>query len=237
MSLFALIYFSRQERFLIAEVVVQGENVIDRDKIAQSVEDSLAGHYLWIIPRANALIYPRRAIERQLMTEFPRFKSADLNLDGPRTITISVEERVPFALYCVIISECFFLDEEGYIFAQAPSFSGAVYFIYTTETPIENPIGKNLMPVDTFKSLPKFMEKFFLLGIHPVALAINNDNYILTLPKKGEIVWRRSADMALVYSNLEAFFSSESIRAQRDFLDKISGLALRPENKIFYKFK
>jgi len=235
--LIALIYFSRQEQFLITEVTVQREDVIDKDKIAERVRGALAGYYLWIIPRANALVYPRRGIEQQLLAEFPRFKSVDLNLDGLRAITISVEERIPFALYCTTTTECFFLDEEGYIFALAPSFSGVVYFIYTTETLIENPIGKNLMPVDTFKSLPKFIEELSLLGIHPTALAIGNDDYILSLPNKGEIIWRRSDDLALVRSNLEAFLSSESIRAQSDFLDKISRLDLRTENKVFYRFK
>src|SRR3989344_4418511 len=221
-SLFALIYFSRQEQFLITEVKVLGENVIDKDEIVPRVESLLTGYYLRIIPRANTFVYPRHTIEQQLVEEFPRFKSVDLNLDGFQTLAISVEERIPLALYCATATECYFLDEEGYIFAPAPSFSGAVYFIYTTETPIENPVGQNLMPIETFKSLPKFMAELSALGIHSTAFTINNDEYKLSLLNGGAVVWRRDADLALVSSNLEVFLSSESIRAQSDFLDKIS---------------
>ena len=81
-SLFALIYFSRQEQFLITEVKVLGENVIDKDEIVPRVESLLTGYYLRIIPRANTFVYPRHTIEQQLVEEFPRFKSVDLNLDG-----------------------------------------------------------------------------------------------------------------------------------------------------------
>ena len=233
----SLIYLSRQERFLVAEVAVLGEDVIDKEEIRGVAERLLRGYYFWIVPRANSFVYPRRTIERGLVEEFPRLKSADLDLSEPNTLYITVEERLPFALYCVNTSECYFLDEEGYIFALAPSFSGAVYFIYTTETLMENPIGKTLISAEVFKSLPKFIEELSILGIHPAALAIGNEEYSLSLPNGGEILWRRGGDLTVIHSNLEAFLSDDSIQTQSNFLDKILYLDLRTENKVFYKFK
>ena len=235
--LFSLVYLSRQERFLINEITVQGENVIDKEEIAQSAQHLLAGYYLWVIPRANTLIYPRRAINQSLIEKFPRLKSVDLNLGEQQRLLITVDERKPFALYCESTSDCFFLDEDGLIFAPAPSFSSGVYFVYVTEDPILNPIGKRFMTIEEFESLSRFKETLMMLSIKSSALEIGDSEYRLSLFNSGQIIWRRDSDLVLIQSNLEAFLSDDFIRAQENFLDRILYLDLRTENKVFYKFR
>lgn len=241
--LFLIVFFSRQERFLIAEAVILGEDVIDKEKIAQTVERELAGYYLLVIPKANILVYPRRALKRVLLEEFPRLKSAHMNLGEFRTLFVTVEERVPSALYCtngpspVDNAECFFLDEDGFIFAAAPSFSSAVYFVFAAPGSATSSPGERFMAAEEFKSLTEFMESLSILDIHPLALEILSDGYSLSLPNGGEIVWRRDSELTLIRSNLEAFLSDDSIRAQDDFLNRVLRLDLRTENKVFYKFK
>ncbi len=236
------IYFFRQERFLIAEVIIPEESIVDKEEIISKVKSLLAGHYLWIVPRANALVYPRRIIKENLLAEFPKFKSIDLNVSS-RTLSIAFDERTPSALYCLdtynptATSKCFFLDEEGLIFVSAPSFSGDVYFIYTTQDPIENSLGKRLAIAEDFRQLSEFIKTLTILNIHSVALEIMDDEYRLILTNGGKIIWRRESDLALVRSNLEAFLSNDSIEAQADFLDRILSLDLRIDNKVFYKFK
>lgn len=236
-----LVYFSRQERFLITEVAVLTENVVDKEEITQIARRLLTDYYLWLVPRANTFVYPRRLIKEALLDEFPRLKSIDLNLDEHRILSITVRERVPFALYCTNISgqagECFFIDEEGFIFAPAPSFSSGVYFVYVTEDPIENPIGKRFITIEEFKLLSRFTETLAALNIRPSTLEIGNSEYRLSVSNSGQVIWRRSSDLALIHSNLEAFLSDDSIRAQSNFFDRMLYLDLRTENKVFYKFK
>ncbi|MDO8471168.1 MAG: hypothetical protein Q7S49_00970 [bacterium] len=233
--LFSLVYLSRQERFLINEITVQGENVIDKEEIAQAAQRLLAGYYIWVIPRANTIIYPRRAIKQSLIEKFPRLKSVGLNLGDHQKLLITVEEHVPFALYCIY--DCFFLDEEGLIFALAPSFSGEVYFVYTTKDQIQNPIGKRFLSTEEFKSLSRFIETLTTFNIRSLSLEMGNNEFTITISKGGQIIWRRDSDLALIESNLEAFLSDNSIRAQENFLDRILYLDLRTENKVFYKFR
>ncbi|MDP3875051.1 MAG: hypothetical protein Q8Q22_00825 [bacterium] len=238
-----LVYFSRQKRFQIVEVAVLGENVVDKEELAQIVRRELIGRYLWVVPRANTLIYPRRAIERGLLEKFTRLKSVNLNLDEYQRLLITVDERVPFALYCTNASNpqdasnCFFLDEEGFIFAPAPSFSSGVYFVYVTEDPVENPVGKRFITIEKFGLLSKFINTFVAFNIDLLALEIKDDEYTLLLVNGGQIMWRRDSDLALIHSNLEAFLSDDSIRAQSNFFDRMLYLDLRAENKVFYKFR
>ena len=228
------VYLSRQEQFLVVEIAVLGENVVDKEEITKITQRLLAGYYLLIVPRANAFIYPSRTIERSLLKEFPRLKSVEVDLGESQKLLITVEERVPLALYC--ISECFFLDEEGLIFASAPSFSSGVYFIYTIEDSLKNPVGERVVPIEEFKKLSEFIEALSVLNIYPVGLEISRNEYRLLLPTGGKILWRRDGNLALIYSNLEAFLTNDSIRAQSDFLDKISLLDLTTKNKIRWSF-
>ena len=244
-----LVYVSRKERFLITDVVVLGENVIDKDELRQKAEDLLAKHYLWLFPRSNILTYPRGEIRQSLLKAFPRLKSLDLNLDQDRRLEITVFERVPFALYCNGISDspiislkdqvkdCFFIDKEGLIFALAPLFSSGVYFIYLTETLLENPIGQRFVTLEEFNALQRFITNLVSLNITPSAFLIKTDEYRLILSNGGEIIWRKASELSLIYSNLEAFLNDEAIRTQSNFLDRVRYLDLRTVNKVFYKFK
>jgi len=231
------IYLSRLGRFQITEAVVPNEEVLDKSKIISTVKQSLSGYYLWIIPKTNSLFYPRREIKETLLTEFPRFKSISLDVDSFHTLSINVLERIPFAMYCKDASTCYFLDEDGLIFVSAPSFSGTVYFLYTTKDPITNPIGERFVSVEDFRNLSEFIETLATLSIYPKELETSKDEYRLLLPTGGEILWRRESDLNLVYGNLEAFLFSDSIRSQEGFLNRVSHLDLRTKNKVFYKFK
>lgn len=236
--LFSLfIYLSRHERFQIGEVVVPGEEVVEREEIVSLAKESLTGRYLWIIPKANAFLYPRQVIKESLLKEFPRFKSVWLDVNNFHTLSVDVEERVPLALYCKNAGECYFLDEDGLIFAPAGSFSGTVYFTYTTKDKIDNPVGTSLLSPEEFRALPKFIETLEALNVHPVGLEISDDEYKLLLLTGGEILWRKGSDLTLIRVNLEAFLADPSIRAQKDFLEKVIYLDLRVDNKVFYKLK
>ena len=229
------VYFFRWERFIISEVAVADVIAVDREEIKNVVDAEIRGYYLFVIPKANAFIYRKSFIKERLLKEFPRFKSLELDLRGFKQIFISGEERKPFALYCA--TECFFLDNEGLIFALAPSFSDGVYFIYKMENPLENPLGQKLLSDLEFGSMVNFIESISTLGVSAVSLEISEDDYRLFLSGGGEIVWRTDVDLNLIYSNLEAFLTDEAIKSQIDFLDKIEYLDLRTENKVFYRFR
>ncbi|MBI1974239.1 MAG: hypothetical protein HYS51_00020 [Candidatus Zambryskibacteria bacterium] len=233
-----IVFFLRWQKFLITEVEIADIIVVDREDMAAAVNQELSGYYFFVIPKNNALIYRRGHIKEALLQEFPRFKSLSLNLEGFKKLAIIADERKPSALYCLETDNCFFLDENGLIFAHAPSFSDGVYFIYKTAEPMENPMGQQLLPEHDFKGLAKFFNTTLPdLNVHVSSFEIGSDDYRLVLNSGGKIIWKRYVDLALIYSNLEAFLLDEAIKSQKDFMEKIEHLDLRTENKVFYKFK
>ena len=252
----SVVWISRQERFLITDILITGKNgVAEKEEITKQTKYLIDGYYFGLIPRKNILVYPRDYMKMHLLKAFPRLKSVDLKLEESRILSLEVEEHEPFALYCEILSdgkgislptqlrekaqagECFFLDKDGFIFALAPSFSGDVYFIYASTEALENPRGKQFLEVETFRALVKFQEKLTALNINPIFFEAGNDEYRLFTPNGAQVIWRSGDDLAFLYSNLEAFLSEDSIRREADFLDRVLYLDLRTGNKVFYKFR
>ena len=233
----SLVYLSRQEEFLVSEIVISGDDIVGRAEMIESVSSILDSYYLWLIPKANITILPRSEIRATLLESFKRLKSIELNVDGG-ILTVTPEERVPVALYCSSVAgvDCYFIDSEALIFARAPSFSGPSYFIYSTEESISEPIGINLLATEELFALSRFVESLKDLNIFAESLEIGNDNYTLLTDKRMRIMWKKEHDLEKTYSNLSAFLSEESIRTQEDFLERVEYLDLKVEDKVFYRF-
>lgn len=214
--LIALVLVSRLSSFQIAKVKVEGAKVITNDEVERNVLVTLAGSYFWLVPKGNAAFYPREEVRASLMKEFPRFSSVGLNVEGENTLRVLVTEREPYALYCPPAEEkCFFLDKEGFVFDEAPDFSGVVYFIYETEVPAEE-----------FKNLSAFIENLSKLGFEPIRF----EDYGLTMKNGSHMFLPEKSDLGKLFSSLELFLRSPAVEK-----DKLSEIDLRTENKIFWK--
>ena len=238
----------RLERFKVKEIRVLGTVVLAEKEILETAREIINENYLWIVPKSNILLLPRNRIAEVLEEKFPRIKFLDQNLVEGRIIEITVGEREPFALYCAEAghffeaSDCYFLDDEGFIFARAPSFSGEVYFIYSGMG-LEEPLGKKFLEVEQFVSLFSFITRLSRFGILPVAFGASLETveqtgrYTLYLPNSGTIFWNAEENLEIIESNLNSFFASDIVQKESRFLEKISYMDLTVSNKVFYKFK
>ena len=234
--LVALVLVSRLEKLRITEVRVEGAVVTGADPVSSAMREIISGYYLWIIPRNNTLLYPRGHAEKVLAERFPRFSSVEISLDNSRRLAVSVVEREPTALYCANSETCWFLDEQGFVFDTAPTFSEGVYFLYTMEPVVESPLGKPLLPLPEFQAVSEFVLHLNTLGIEPLTLQIGEMDLVLTSASGARLTWTRGSDTERIYNNLQSFLNSPSIEAEEDFLAKVVELDLRTEDKVFYRF-
>lgn len=232
----AIITLSRLPSLQIRNVVVAGATVTGEDAVKETVLEILRGNYFWLVPRSNALVYGKDKMEAEIAERFPRFSSVELSLDGLQTLQIEVSERDPHALYCSEEERCFFLDRRGFIFDYAPNFSEGVYFVYREESPMAEPMGQFLLPAEQFESLSQFLEKLPVLAMKPLMLKLTSEDYVLTLSNGSRILWSKAGDLERTFGNLESFLNSPGIKAQSDFLSRVSELDLRTEDKVFYRF-
>ena len=237
-------YLSEREEVTVREIVIRGNSVVSEEELRGAVSAALEGTYLFLFPKRNVLWYPRGGVEAAALSAFPRLKTADVVTDDLQKIVLTVEERVPQGLWCGDEykspsggDRCYFLDDEGFIYADAPEFSGNVFFRYFGTLPMGDPvIGQQFLEPQEFERLAFFRNALREVRIETEALSLVDDIDIeLYLESGGKVVFDRDQSLSEVLDTIQAVFSSEAFKRQ-DLLS-LDYVDLRFGNKVFYKFK
>ena len=248
-----LYYVSSYHRFTIHSIVVDGTSIINQDDVMGIVESNLTGRYLHIFARSNTLIYPKSHIYNALIKTFPRIENLSIYRDNWNTLHITILERSGSYLYCGVTvpdvkenigENCYFMNNDGYIFDTAPYFSGNVYFKFYAPVSNTNQIlGQQMISKEHFHGLVRFIDTVISSDFKPIYLLLSNTDDELylnningaTMPK---IIFKDDADIESIVSNLSTAMSKSQFA--QEIKDKYSTLLyidLRFKNKVLYKFQ
>ncbi|MEK7564041.1 MAG: hypothetical protein AAB510_00525 [Patescibacteria group bacterium] len=258
----ALCLISRIDRLNISTVEVKGNRIIDTKVITKIVDDQTRGYYAWIFPKTNILFYPKNNIKDKLSLELERLEGITLAIKNNTVLEISVTERTGKFIWCgdsldqeANQEKCYFLDDRGYLFDEAPYFSGDVYFKFYGSTSGDavgrangdggNAIAGSYFEKENFQKFILFKSLLEEMGLNPEKLYVENENnakMILhrgsTLGRGAEVLFKPDFDVDKVSENLRAAFNVEPLLS--DIKNKYSSLLyidVRFENKVYYKFK
>ncbi len=251
-----LAWQSGNEKVTISKIEIFGNEVVNEKVVREIVQKEMIGKYGWLFHKNNIFIYPRGDIEKKLFELNKRIKEVNVYRDSLTAIAVEISERKPAYLYCTIAPQgstfpvtplrsaspqgqtfsrdCFFLDKTGYIFAEAPQFSGNVFFEFYADREFANkPLGNLLFEEKEFDRIIVFKEKTEKLGFKAVALVEKEEgDYDLFFEDGAKIMFNKKQNLAEVLENLDS--SIETIQASTKPLEYID---LRFGNKVFYKFK
>jgi len=249
-----LTLISRIKKININEVKISGNIVIDTNFIKEIVDKNLNESYLWIFPKTNFLIYPQEKIEKDLKDKYKRIKDISIKNKYIRILEIVVKEYEGKYLWCGSIpkeldsrmeQECYFTDSGGYIFDEAPFFSGEVFFKLYGHIDNEDkiPLG-NYFNTEIFSKLIKFKEFLEEKGFKLTSLWINNQNEVYfnlsTLglaPISPSIILKTDFDYEKMAENLEAAVTTEPLQSKlKNYYAKLQYLDLKFGNKVHFKF-
>ncbi len=231
----------RFPQLTIEQVSVHGNEVVSTATIERTVEDKLSGFYVHFFPRRTAFLYPKEALTEALQTLDPHIESASVSLSNFHTLEVEVLERKPFALYCgsevvATSSTCYFLDEDGYIFSDAPQFSDAPFisFYGTTTAPI---ITSHLLRKDEFKAVSYTVQELAKLHYEVIRIALKEEGLVeMTLKIGAKILFAQDSDYGKALNNLKALVSSDSFKEKNaEGMVQVDYIDLRFGNKVFYK--
>lgn len=142
----------------IQAVAVSGAHTISSSTLEAFVQERLVGRYYWMLPKSNMLLYPKQRIAEDLRRSYPVLASVDVHLSPGtvfQTVAVDVVEREPRALWCSGAA-CYFMDENGVVYGEAPTFSAPVYVSYFGATPGDLP--KQFLAPDTFIALSALVD-------------------------------------------------------------------------------
>ena len=251
-----LAWQSGNKKALIDKIEVLGNEVVNQKDILRIVQSELAGKYAWLFHKDNIFIYPQNNIKEKLLVLDKRIRDVNVYRDSLTAIAVEISERKPAYMWCELVKErpdlesaegaggspasgsnqkkCFFLDKTGYIFAEAPQFSGSVFFtFYGYRKYADAPLGNFLFEERDFERLIAFKEKIKKLGFEPAGLVEKEEgDFDLILEDESKIMFNQKQNLADVLENFDS--SIDTIKAGKKDLEYID---LRFGNKVFYKFK
>jgi cell division septal protein FtsQ len=244
----SLAFISRDQSLKISYIDINGNSVVTNNDLLSLVNNKLSGKYLYLFPKSNIILYPRKDIEASVLHSFNRIDDADIRFENLKSISLSVHEREPYALWCEekidadkdVAGRCYFLDKSGYIFTLAPDFTGNVYFrfygLIDSSESGEGPVGKSFLEEGEFQRINRFLSLLQSIDINTIILVLNNENdFELHLEKGGMILFRRDQDLSHIFDNIQSVFESEEFRLKN--LDELDYADFRFGNKVYFKFE
>ena len=114
---FVSVFLLNLNFFNIKKVKISGISFVSESKIQNIVDNELKGKYFNIYNKDNFIIFPKNKIEEKIKKEEKMVYGVDISyIDFMRNLEIKVEERNPEYLFCESVSNCFFMEDDGYIF-------------------------------------------------------------------------------------------------------------------------
>lgn len=180
--IFAILFF-RLSFFQIKTINVIGAKNLNQKELEEKALSVLNGNLLYFLPRTSRFFYSKDNINKALTEEYKDIDAMNIKSSGLSAININIVERLPNALVCSGFQEedendsCFYSDNNGYIYSQAPKISEGVYSIYFLNSDSDSfKIGSNFIDPAKFKELQKFYQDVNTSGIKPSGILINNDD-------------------------------------------------------------
>ncbi len=228
----------------ISEIKIQGLQIDSEDAVRSFVQDQLKGTLFGIFPKSSVFLYPKEEIIQKLEAQFPALHSVRVRVNLPanfNSITISVAEREPRALWCGAGLEepCGFVDMGGVVYARAPEFSDAVYVKYfgaVAGMEAEGAYPKQFLTASHFKSLSALvLELGKVVGpIDRVSVDAKGDAR-LSFSNGFDLLFPAEGNGGDIFERFTLAREAEPFkgRALSDFLY----LDLRFGDKLYYKLK
>lgn len=251
--LFGLSFLSKEKHIVINSIKVNGAHVLGIEDITQIAKNELSGKYFYLFARNNTFIYPKNEIQKSLLKNFPRIEELSLGLNGLNELEINIKERKGEFLYCgetvpederQIGDNCYFLNDNGLVFDEAPYFSGDIYFKYYLKLKESDYFGKQILETERFHELAYFFSSINSLKLKSVYFSMGEDGINnIYLEKKNntinpKIIFKNEDDLDLLLANLTLAMKKEEFSGE--IFSKYGSLEyidLRFKNKILYKFR
>ena len=233
-----LSYVSYLPRYSIESVDVTGAQSVSPNAVADYAESIIYNGSYQFFSQANIFLYPKSLIEGDIPQKFPRVQSATVSRASilSNAITVTVNERQLFALWCDDANTCYDMDKTGFIFANASvNASSTNEYIFTggisTST---TATGQTFAPGHT-QGLVAFMQLLAQAGFTPLGAEVQSDeDFTVPLSQGFSIYASFGQDPGTLVNNLQLVLSSEALQGQQQNLEYVD---LRFGDKVYYKLQ
>lgn len=244
-----LAWLSHASFLRVTDIEVSGLSSLPPQELISFARERMQGNYLSLFAKDDIFLYPRAAIAAALARQYPTLRQIDVHARDFHTVELVAAERQPAALWCPSSPDssgsstqggaCSYLDEQGLIYAPAPSFSDDPYVSYSGPTATTTGPGlRQYLSQDEFQSLAALVAA--IAGKEPSdpisqvavddsldARAYFRDDFVL--------VWSLKDDGGDVFERFNLALDSDAFKGKP--LGDFEYLDLRFGDKLYYKAK
>jgi hypothetical protein len=225
----------------ITSVTVSGENVVPTSSIEQAALHEIQGSYFGLFPRSNIFLYPKESIRKDILALYPTLKSIAIHASNFHTLTISVTERSPRALWCgtstTDASDCVLLDTTGTAYAHAVQDSGQGFVKYYG--PLQSgQLPKQFLTSAQFYSLSALVDTFAKKLAPDVITSVSvdqNNDVRLTASGNYDILFTLNDDSGKIFEHFSLILTVPPFK--NTSLSLFHYIDLRFGDKVYYKVK
>ena len=221
----------------IKDVAISGAQTLSPSTLQAFVRERLAGEYWYVFSKSNIFLYPKKQIAADLTKAYPVLASADVHANDFQSIAVNVVEREPRALWCLQDGRCYFMDENGVVYGDAPTFSEPVYLSYYGST-TGNALPKQFLTPAEFQALSALVDAIAqkLSGEKVAGVAVDAQRDVRINFTDGFILIFALGDQGGdVFERLTLALTAEPMATHK--LGDFEYLDLRFGDKLYYKLR
>ncbi len=211
----------------VKDIVISGNQKITNENIVNLVLGNINSKFSRSIFLVNS-----DDLEKKLLDKFPEIKNIKVSKEFFHTITVSVAERAPVAVFCPLTGKigCYFMDADGIIFESADEFPQDIVVVRQVAGTGQvsggsNVIDKNI--IDSILKIEKNLKDNFQINLKE-ALVKSLVRLDVDTSENWEIYFDTSSDIDLQITKLNLLLSSEISDEKRNNLRYIN---LIPKSK------
>lgn len=211
LALTAIFYVSRFQILTITDVEIVGGETISHDELRAQINNELEGTYFHLIPKRFTYTYPQERII-EVLSKNQRIHNINVERVTRNAITVDFDEYIPNALWCTGngTNSCYFMTENGYAFAPAPTLHGGAFVRHYTEGLTEVTEGQ-VLSREKNDALITFMSQLEReLGFRTASLTYEHDGDVAVAVNGGGTVFMTGTDdFSSALSNLKTVLTSQ----------------------------
>ena len=245
-AMYAVHWASYRPELNVSQITVLGAEKLPPQLVQSFVESELDDGSYRFFSRSNIFLYPKLAIQQDIVAFFPRIKSARLSRPSffSRTLVVTIGERQPYARWCETgqvlgADQCFQMDNSGFVFASAdasttPSSVFAEPYQFSGVL-TGGPIGKTFIP----GHLPGLLALLATLqqqnNVTPVRVSVaGGQDFSVDFQEGFSLKASFGADAGTLARNLKLVLGSEALAGKESQIEYVD---LRFGNKAYFKLK
>lgn len=227
-----LAIFSGNKKVTIQTIIVSGNAVVSNDEVLAVANKVMSGRYGYLFAKNNYLIFPRFQIKEALLTQIKTIRDVNVSWKNWQAISIDITERHPHSVWCNADNSCYFVDKEGYIYSQAPDFTGTMYIkSYGNIATSTSPIGQNFLIKTTYNQIFNLISNLEIKNIKVITVTFDGADYKFKLENGPEIIFNDKNAFELSFQNLFSAIETKNLDLEKD-VNLIKYIDLRFANKI-----